>query len=446
MKILETNSMKYIITSISIFSIALFAGCTSTQIQGNSNTGITESLNVNENSFDESEAIIEQESDEISNLVELNDEALTWLDGNDIAVDKGLFEIIDQYFAKDVNTVYYKQSQRLENNDFINIVKILEGSDPDTFQILSEMRTRIVSDVKSVYILNYETGYVRIDGIDSQTFSIIDDESEIIGQDDANYLLSSSNNDGYVIVPKSEFIILDDIYAKDDSHVYVTGGYGFGQYTILTDADSKTFESLGSGYAKDINAVYTPHILYEGRVINRLTESDKDTFKVLTPRMAIDKNNIYNNGNLFDEFQVDLGTFTYSGVSEFFYDKNYPYIFRANSGFILNDTDVQSFEAISSYGTSEGMWWKDENGVYIGILGEINEFLGEYNLDYGIVDVDPTTFSDLVSKDCEDVEDVKGCEEYDRFYSYKDKNGSYGFPSSKIISHTEGFIPHKVLK
>lgn len=438
--------MKRIIALLTISSLVVLAGCTSTQIQDNSNTEITELFNVNKNSFEESGPVIDQESDEISNPAELNDEALTWLDGNDIEIDHESFEVINNDFAKDSNTVYYKISQRLENNDFKNIVKILEGSDPNTFQILSETSIRIVSDVNSVYILNYGKGYVRINGIDSATFSIINDEAEIIGQDDVHYLLSSSNSDGYVVVSKSEFIILDDIYAKDDSHVYVTGGYGFGQYTILTDADSKTFESLGSGYAKDINVVYAPHILYEGRVINRLTESDKETFKVLTSRMAIDKNNIYNNGNLFDEFQVDLGTFTYSGVPEFFYDKNYPYIFIANSGFRLIDTDVQSFEAISSYNTIEGIWWKDSNGVYVGILDEVNELAGEYGFDYGKLNVDPTTFSDLVSKDCEDVENVKGCDEYDRFYSYKDKNGSYGFPLSKIISHTEGFIPHKVLK
>lgn len=373
----------------------------------------------------------------------LSSEELDWLEGYDISLDHPSFEILNDDLAKDARAVYSKSHLRDENNDLQPYIDIVHEADPATSTIIRETYPILFKDKDTLFIRNYPQGFIPINEIDVFTFQLVQDES-MLGEDNQHYLFESTEDKGYLVVRKDTFIKLDSTYAKDDKNVYIAEVYNNG-YQVFDEADLNTFRVLEYGYAYDERTVYAPHILYEGKVMNELEEADQSSFRVLSSGMAIDENNIYINGNLFDQFQVDLPTFRYTGVPEFFYDKNSAYIFRANSGFKLEDIDIVSFEAITSYGSSEGIWWKDDNGVYIGILDELNEVAGKYNFDYGKIDVDSNTFTDLVTQNCDDVEYVHDCQDYDRFYSYKDKDGSYGFPSSVIISHTEGYIPQQTI-
>lgn len=434
--------------ALTISLLAILAGCASDPASVNTNAGNTEVQKINENT----EAVVNNNEDQksgetILEETELSQEVIDWLGDNSIDVDSNSFEIIDESFAKDSNSVYYKRSYRDEDNNIKHTIETLEKADPNTFQILTEHYPRILSDAHNIFFLNYNGNYTILNQINSDAFEVVQEGGGILGKDDANYLLHSSNDSGYIVVTQTEFTELDTTYAKDSKYVYVDSGYGDVQYSILNEADPDTFEVLGNGYARDKNAAYASHILYEGRDIIRLPEADVDTFEVLTRWIAKDKNAIYNNGIKYTALDVDVSSFqSYEGSEDLYHDTDYVYVFRANSGARLDGIDPESLEIISEYGSRAGIWWKDDNGVYILIMEEINEFLGQYLLSYGKLNVDPTTFSDLVPEDCEDVEDVEDCKEYDRFYSYKDKDGSYGFSSSKIITHTEGLITHQVLK
>ncbi len=156
--------------------------------------------------------------------------------------DSGSFEILDYYYAKDNNYVYWHGDT-------------MEEADSATFEVLGY---DLAKDKNHVY---YEDRI--IDVADPDTF---------------------------------EVIYLDDYleFAKDKNYVFFVF-VGIGRSAVLytiNDADPGSFKILGYHYAKDKSFVY-----YRGRVVD---VADPDTFQLLDHIYAKDKNYVYKYGKIVE--------------------------------------------------------------------------------------------------------------------------------------------------
>lgn len=112
---------------------------------------------------------------------------------------------------------------------------------------------------------------------------------------------------------KATYVALDDYYAKDKNTVYLANH-------PFADADLASFETLGGGYAKDKENIFANDLI--------LKNVDRATFKVLSDNFAQDKNNFYyvslaipilknkstpSDVKVFKEYYVQVGNQLYYG-------------------------------------------------------------------------------------------------------------------------------------
>jgi hypothetical protein len=316
---MNNRTMIYIICLLGVAVLWFFTSCKSKKDNSISNTA---------------------KSDKLSNgFVKKGD--TIWF--HDVAlknVDPNTFELVDDYFFKDKDRVYFYETYRVSQDYFTSKRKRylpLENADSDSFISLGEGYAKDkstawyidsefkVDDLESMKVLNHhfvvdnKTAYLDrrpIAGSDGKTFELI---SEYYAKDSKRYYYCTPIDGEYAIRPVDchyeSFVVIDHPYAKDKTSVYYEGDQ-------LAEVESSTFEFISSGYAKDSQHVYFRNLKVEkadpstfsafienenslgetvyakdklGIFINdkRFSEADIATFKILNEKYTIDKNGVY---------------------------------------------------------------------------------------------------------------------------------------------------------
>ncbi len=237
-------------------------------------------------------------------------------------VDPNTFKIVDDYFFKDKNHVYFYETYRLGKDFFTSKRKrflLLEKADPASFISLDYGYAKDkstawynnsafeVDDLESLVVINQhflrdnKTAYLdrkRIKESDGISFELI---SEHYAQDLKRYYYYLPFDDTYVINPilchYESFEVIDYQYAKDNTNVFFEGDK-------LQEAESKTFMMISHGYAKD-----TFHVFFRDKILENADPFSFTPFKENENSLgetvyAKDKNGIYVNDKLFIETDV----------------------------------------------------------------------------------------------------------------------------------------------
>ncbi|MCP4321782.1 MAG: hypothetical protein GY787_08010 [Alteromonadales bacterium] len=212
----------------------------------------------------------------------------TEIEGADIAS----FEVIDESYAKDINSIYYNG-------------RVVKGGSPSSVEfVVSELSE---NGANSGYLISggkvFCFGEV-IDGADPDSFSFILGayamdkdyiyhfyDSKIPREAVPTAILNASDGyirhadqviyEGNVISQQAtSFQIIDDEYSKDSLHLFSHGG-------VLEGVDPSSFVILSPYFRKDKNKAYYFNHLIVG--------SDPDSFEVLNDAISKDKNNLYYN-------------------------------------------------------------------------------------------------------------------------------------------------------
>lgn len=255
-------------------------------------------------------------------------------------VDPLTFKIVDDYFFRDKNQVYFYETYRVSQDYFtskrkryIHLVK----ADPASFESLGDGyakdkfpawyldKTFKVEDLKSLRVLNHhftkdnKTAYLDrrpIAGSHGKTFELISDH---YAKDSLRYYYCWPIDGEYEIKPIpchfQSFDVIDNQYAKDNKNVFYKGDK-------LSKAESSSFELISSGYAKDNNLVFFRNNIVEkadpfsfttftenenfmGETVyakdkNGICVNDKHfvgadiaTFRLLNEKYTLDKNGVY---------------------------------------------------------------------------------------------------------------------------------------------------------
>ncbi len=185
-----------------------------------------------------------------------------------------------------------------------------------------------------------------------------------------------------------QFVVFDSYFAKSNKQVY----YGFGN--ILPESDAASFESLGSGFARDKNygfyiskpiensigksfrLIKYPYAADEKSVFikNELIKgANSKTFKVLDYRVAKDDKNVYSNGEIIQG--IDVASFRFINHSSYAKDTNNIY-HKTN---IIEKADRATFHV------KEGsIYARDKNNYYFGakILESTDVFYSDAVKEY----------------------------------------------------------------
>lgn len=240
----------------------------------------------------------------ISNQYYMQDDKVIYvMDGNFFQIggtdvedaDLGSFKVIDQYYAKDANNIYYNGKLMTEGNSNsitqvtskLNVNSansgylisngkvfcygdIIEGADPDSFSYLF-----------GSYAMDKDYLYYYIDikiprkatptAVPNGNQQYIRHAEQILYQGEA-----ISNQ-------ADSFEIISDEYAKDALHVYSHG-------KIIEGMVPNGFTVISPYYRKDKNQAYFFN--------TAIPESDPETFKVLNDAISKDKKNLYYKGNI----------------------------------------------------------------------------------------------------------------------------------------------------
>jgi hypothetical protein len=197
----------------------------------------------------------------------------------------------------------------------------------------------------------------------------------------------------------STFELIDRCYGKDANNVYF-----FGQ--LQKEIDAKTFELIdsSSNYLKDKNNIYSyrscslgDHKIIEG--------ADYETFEILSPWYAKDKNHVYvNKGEILD---ADAKTFSLLSQSNGSYAKD-------NISFFYKGEKIEGLD-IPSLEITNGRFLQDKNGVYT-IVYDYNTYLVTT-----IPDIDISTFEVIPNS-----------------YYYKDSKNAYYAEGENYVQIIEG--------
>ena len=310
----------------------------------------------------------------------------TSIDG-EIPADIESFEVIDEFFAKDKNTVYFRDSSifKVDIKSFIPIARgisrdkdkvykfqyELEGIDTDTVKVFKNKKNEILNvylkDKNGIYFSTISMGVpilIKIEKADYEsfielhsgyaqdkkniyykgekikanpkTFMIIEDKRDI------NHYSKDKDNvfyDGNEInkADIKTFNVLNYIYSKDKNNIYYLNNK-------LKEADVRTFEVLNDQYSKDKNNVY----YYDGEIIEN---RDAKTFNLLDESYSKDRNGIYYLGKKLEN--INMETFK---ILNYGYSKDKDSIFY--HGIPLTTTDTETFEVLNSN------YARDKNNIY----------------------------------------------------------------------------------
>lgn len=335
----------------------------------------------------------------------------TSIDG-EIPADIESFEVIDEFFAKDKNTVYFRDSSifKVDIKSFIPIARgisrdkdkvykfqyELEGIDTDTVKVFKNKKNEILNvylkDKNGIYFSTISMGVPILIKIEKADYESFIELHSGYAQDKKNIYYKGEKIKAN---PKTFMIIEDkrDInhYSKDKDNVFYDGNeinkadiktFNVLNYIYSKDKDSifyhdkkrkdlnlKTFKILNDSYSKDKNNIY-----YHGIP---LTTTDTETFEVLNSNYARDKNNIYYKdkriGNIDARKVKVLNSVYLKDKSRVYYldknilnknfdvnyfekDKNQIYLRE------LENADAETFEVLNS------VYSKDKNTIYCGTI------------------------------------------------------------------------------
>jgi hypothetical protein len=275
--------------------------------------------------------------------------------------DAVTFTVLDEYYCKDHQAVYFHRSYR-ESKDYLitkkHYIHILEGADAGSFISLgygyAKDKTRAwnkdqtwqLSDVASMKVLDYhfvkDKKNVYLDGhtiagIESTSFQVL---NEHYAKDSMHFYfiqLAANGGRSLQVIPGDHtyFTILDYPYSKDNKHVFYLG-------KVLSGADAATFIIIGDSYAKDHQ-----HVYYRASKVNGADPVSFTLFKENESSLgetvyARDKNGIYVNDRYFDK--ADLGSFTILN-EKYTMDKNAVYYKMEK----VKNADIASFKVYPHY-------------------------------------------------------------------------------------------------
>jgi DKNYY family len=181
--------------------------------------------------------------------------------------DAQSFRQIDRDYYGDKNNVYFYE-------------KIIEGANINTFQLLEHGYS---SDANYVYY-----GRTRVEDADPRTFQFVEPIRFNITKDKDGVFVG-----GNVLrdTDPTTFVLWKDNYFRDKNHHYYIDFQVANQ--IDTSLDIESFEILSPYYAKDKNNVY-----YQGLV---LREADLDSFVATSGAGGEDKNNKFHLGKITEQ-------------------------------------------------------------------------------------------------------------------------------------------------
>jgi hypothetical protein len=240
-------------------------------------------------------------------------------------VDAPSFEILDEYFCKDKNQVFYHTTFRRSQDYFLtkghNIQK-LNGIDAATFVSLDygygkdslsawhKATPFEVSDIQSLSVIDFQFTkdknhvYVqckKVPNILGQSFERI---NTYYAKDALRYYYILSDGEKYtlknIVCDYNSYIILDFTYSKDKEHAFYNG-------EKIQNATSENFQIINAPYSKDHQNVY-----FESSI---LQNADPATFELYTENelsssetyYARDKNSVFVNDKIFSN--IDKASF-----------------------------------------------------------------------------------------------------------------------------------------
>ena len=206
--------------------------------------------------------------------------------------DPDTFEVIDQSYAKDINTLYYdgKPVVGTSPNSVMPVMSELQKTSVNSGYLISDGKVLCSGEViegADLESFSYLLGHYAMDK--HYIYHFIDDKiprkavpTVIINAGD-EYIQHAEQIlcHGKVISNQAHsFEIINDEYSKDSLHVFSRG-------EILDGVDAQSFVILCDYYRKDKNQAY--YFNYP------ILKSDPATFKVLSDVISKDHNNLYYN-------------------------------------------------------------------------------------------------------------------------------------------------------
>lgn len=259
-----------------------------------------------------------------------------------VGADKNTFRSVGYRNAADKNHAYFQY-------------KVVEGADVSTYSMYKDYGQWWTGDKNSTFYKGEKV---------SSLAGMYEIGGGWLRTDTAIFLGTEPTE---VTDPRSFILIQDSQYQKDNEHVYLWG-------KIIKDADSKTFEQIGS-YFKDKNKVY-------------YSRSSNDTYKDIA--LTLDNVVVPN---------IDAQTFRVMKENKQYYvDKNGIYVGAGETLTPLPGVDVNTFEILGMCGSVEksyAYYSKDSSHVYCGTTLIKNadpktfSIIGTYNLG-GIGNIDAT--------------------------------------------------------
>ena len=251
--------------------------------------------------------------------------------------DPASFEIED-WFAKDKNTVWYLES-----------MKSLKGFVAKNFKPLGK---GYVSDGRLVFYLD-----MQIENADAPSFQVLGkgtyakDRNQVYAK---GKLVKGADAETFELIGNgvwADGIASDEHdYARDQNNVYFLDYYD--EVKAVENVDVGTFTVINNYWLKDKNKVMSRH-MHE-----KFLDADPATFEIIDNEFTRDKKHLYRHGNLIEE--ADPGSFT--RIDErIFKDKHNVFLNLIH----IAGADPDSFDVLSS------AYSKDKKAVYYqGLLVE----------------------------------------------------------------------------
>jgi hypothetical protein len=196
-------------------------------------------------------------------------------------VDLSSFTILNEYYAKDKNKVYFMGApSRYADSASFKVLKNTFGADKDS--ALLAMGSSVMYSPEELPHLSF----------DSETFEILDHSYIIKDKNGVYHFYRGDSLEGLRPEDPQSFELLEYDFAKDKDHVYFLNR---GYLEILQEVDVAAFKILNDRFIKDNNAVYriTKVQWRNPGTIIKLNQIDPDTFQVINKSYARDKKGFY---------------------------------------------------------------------------------------------------------------------------------------------------------
>ena len=173
-----------------------------------------------------------------------------------------------EYYA-DKARVYYQKSTTEGMH-----IWVLEGADPNTFQIMNDSLPWLARDEDQFFDGGYELEGMDPDNMEFIGSFILDSDQVFYGRSE----IDDVHRESFEIFREPDTGELSG-YSRDHNHLYDQTN------TLSAEIDLETVEYLGGGYFKDKNHVYDGDRLVSG--------ADLNSFKALEKGYAKDKKHVF---------------------------------------------------------------------------------------------------------------------------------------------------------